>query len=171
MSCDSQRLYCTFIDPNQVFNIPGNNYTYENATAVCKAYGGDLADYSQMEDAYREGAEWCNYGWSKGQMAFFPTQKKTFDNLQKIKGHENDCGRPGINGGFMANPFVRYGVNCYGKKPKINEEEKILMETKEVDHVTVSPENAIMEQRVNYWKNQIPNILVSPFNPDRWSKI
>jgi hypothetical protein len=31
-------------------------------------------------------------------MALFPTQKETWDKLQKIKGHEHDCGRPGING-------------------------------------------------------------------------
>jgi hypothetical protein len=40
--------------------------------------------------------------------------------LQKIKGHEHDCGRPGVNGGYIANPLVKFGVNCYGNKRKIN---------------------------------------------------
>merc|ERR1711904_243505 len=83
----------------QVFNIPGNNYTYDDAKALCKAYGGKLATYSQIEDAYKSGAEWCNYGWSDNQMAFYPTQKSTWKKLQKIKGHKHDCGRPGVNGG------------------------------------------------------------------------
>ena len=47
----------------QVFNIPGNHYNYENAKAICRAYGSDLATYSQMEKAYKNGGEWCNYGF------------------------------------------------------------------------------------------------------------
>ena len=53
----------------QVFNIPGNYYDYENAKALCKAYGADLASYDQIEKAYNNGAEWCNYGWSANQQA------------------------------------------------------------------------------------------------------
>ena len=101
------------------FNIPGNDYSFEDAKALCKAYGAELATYSQIEDAYKNGAEWCNYGWSANQMAFYPTQKTTWDKLQKIKGHNHDCGRPGINGGYIQNPRVRFGVNCYGPKPTI----------------------------------------------------
>ena len=67
----------------QVFNIPGNYYNYENAKALCKAYGSSLASYDQIEEAYNSGAEWCNYGWSANQLALFPTQKKTYNNLQK----------------------------------------------------------------------------------------
>ena len=113
----------------QVFNIPGNYYNYDNAKAVCTAYGSKLATYQQIEDSYKNGGEWCNYGWSEGQNALFPTQQKTFDNLQGIKGHEHDCGRPGINGGYIANPQVKFGVNCYGNKPKINKQEEELMKT------------------------------------------
>ena len=55
-----------------------------------------------MEDAYEDGADWCSYGWSEDQMAFFPTQKEKWKKLQKIEGHKHDCGRPGINGGYIA---------------------------------------------------------------------
>ena len=51
-------------------------------------------------------------------MAYFPTQYDKWKKLQTIKGHENDCGRPGINGGFIDNPNVRFGINCFGYKPK-----------------------------------------------------
>jgi hypothetical protein len=81
----------------QVFHIPGNKFTFNNADALCQAYGAKLANYNEIEQAYKNGAEWCSYGWSEGQMAYFPTQKKTFDYLQGVEGHENDCGRPGIN--------------------------------------------------------------------------
>ena len=26
-------------------------------------------------EAYKKGAEWCNYGWTQGQLATYPTQK------------------------------------------------------------------------------------------------
>jgi hypothetical protein len=153
----------------QVFNIPGNNYVYPDAKALCTAYGAELANYQQIEQAYNKGGEWCNYGWSDGQMALFPTQQKTYDDLQQIPGHENDCGRPGVNGGFMANPALKFGVNCYGYKPKITDEEQELMEQVPVYPKTLN--DIAMEQRVDYWKERLPDILVSPFNHDKWSKI
>jgi hypothetical protein len=153
----------------QVFNIPENNYIYGDAQAVCKAYGTRLATYQEVEEAYNKGAEWCNYGWSEGQMALFPTQQKTFDKLQKIEGHENDCGRPGINGGFIDNPKLRYGVNCYGYKPRINKIEKELMETSTIYPKT--KEDIAMDERVEYWKERLSEILISPFNHEKWSKV
>ena len=153
----------------QVFNIPGNYYSYENAKAVCKAYDADLASYDQLEKAYNSGAEWCNYGWSDGQMALFPTQQKTFDDLQKIEGHENDCGRPGVNGGYMKNPALKFGVNCYGYKPKMTTEEEDLMATQPIYPKTAK--DIAMENRVNYWKDKLTEVLVSPFNHNTWSKL
>ena len=151
----------------QVFNIPGNYYNYTNAKALCQAYGANLATYQQVEDTYRNGGEWCNYGWSDGQMALFPTQQNTFDNLQKIKGHENDCGRPGVNGGYMINPKLRFGVNCYGNKPKITSEEEELM--KNTSPYPETAEDIAFQKRVDYWKNKASEILVSPFNYNTWS--
>jgi hypothetical protein len=153
----------------QVFNIPGNNYDYENSGALCKAYGGRLATYSEIENSYNSGAEWCNYGWSDGQMALFPTQQKTFDNLQKIAGHENDCGRTGINGGYMANPNLKFGVNCYGYKPKITAEEQQLMSS--TTPYPQTQKDIDFQNEIDYWKTQITNILVSPFNYKNWSRV
>ena len=153
----------------QVFNIPENDFVYPDAKAVCSAYGGRLATYSEVEDAYKNGGEWCNYGWSEGQMALFPTQKKTFDKLQKIEGHENDCGRPGINGGYISNPAVRFGVNCYGFRPRMTEKDKYLMENSSVYPKT--RKDLVMEKRVDYWKDKLSEVLVSPFNHNSWSKL
>jgi hypothetical protein len=153
----------------QVFNIPGNYYNYENAKALCTSYGAKLATYKQVEDSYESGGEWCNYGWSEGQNALFPTQQKTFDNLQKIKGHEHDCGRPGVNGGYIANPEVKFGVNCYGNKPKINEQEEELMKT--VSPYPQTKEDLAFQKRVDYWKGKIDEILVSPFNYNSWGEL
>jgi hypothetical protein len=153
----------------QVFNIPGNDYVYPDAKALCSAYGARLATYSEVEEAYRDGGEWCNYGWSDGQMALFPTQKKTFDELQKIEGHENDCGRPGVNGGYIENPRVRFGVNCYGYKPRMTSTEEELMATEPIYPKTAK--DIAMENRVNYWKDKLSEILVSPFNNNTWSRL
>jgi hypothetical protein len=153
----------------EVFNIPDNTYTYDDAKAVCAAYGADLATYDQIETAYKEGGEWCNYGWSDKQMALFPTQKATWDKLQKIKGHEHDCGRPGINGGFIDNKNIQFGVNCYGYKPLIT-----AAETDKMQHAPIYPQSMSdieHQKRVDYWKKRIPEILLSPFSRSSWSII
>lgn len=151
----------------QVYNIPGNYYDYENAKAICNAYGSELATYEQIEHAYKKGGEWCNYGWSADQMALFPTQQKTFDHLQTIPKHEHDCGRPGINGGYIANPNVKFGINCFGNKPKITEQEEQIMNVSTPYPQTA--EDLAFQQRVDYWKNNVDSILVSPFNYSSWN--
>ena len=156
-------------DAKQVFHVPNNLYNYRDAKAICKAYGAKLATYDQLENAYSGGAEWCSYGWSADQMAYFPTQKSTFKKLQNMKGRENDCGRPGINGGFIANPNVRFGANCYGYKPKINDIEQEIMATQSV--IPKTEKEIAFERRVDYWRNRLPDIIVSPFNENKWSRL
>lgn len=152
----------------EVYHIPGNNYTYEDSKVLCAAYGGRLANIKELQKAYEKGGEWCSYGWSDNQMALFPTQYKHWKHLQKIKGHENDCGRPGVNGGYIDNPNVRFGVNCYGHRPKITPLESEIMET--------SPEYPITRQqqkfneKVEKMKQKLEDILVSPFSPNSWSE-
>jgi hypothetical protein len=153
----------------QVFNIPGNYYTYDNAKALCTAYGAELASYDQIEKSYNKGAEWCNYGWSDNQLALFPTQKKTYDTLQTIPGHENDCGRTGVNGGYIANPNVKFGVNCYGYKPKITSDEEELMKTSSPYPET--PQDIAFQKKVDLMKTKLDEILVSPFNNNTWGEI
>ena len=151
----------------QVFHIPGNKYTFDNAKALCQAYGSRLATYSEVEDSYGNGGEWCSYGWSDKQLALFPTQKKTWNYLQTVTGHENDCGRAGINGGYIANPNVKFGANCYGYKPKITDTELDLMQTAPL--YPKSLKDIKQERLVEHWRRKIPEILVSPFNKNVWS--
>ena len=151
----------------EVYNIPSNNYTYDDSKAICQAYGGKLATYNQIENSYSKGAEWCNYGWSDGQMALFPTQQKTWDKLQSIEGHENDCGRPGVNGGKIDNPNARFGVNCYGFKPIITAAEQDNMKNAPI--YPVSMKDLELQKKLDYWKKRVPEILLSPFNKNSWS--
>ena len=154
---------------HQVFHIPENTYDYNSANALCKAYGGRLANISEIQSAYKDGAEWCGYGWSEGQMALYPTQEETWKDFQKIKGHEHDCGRPGINGGYIGNPNANFGVNCYGYKPKITKFEMKLMDKALLYPLT--PVEKELEKRVKDYRRKLPDILVSPFNYDNWSQI
>jgi hypothetical protein len=151
----------------EVYNIPDNRFTYEDAKAICMAYGGDLATYNQVEDTYNKGGEWCNYGWSDDQMALFPTQQKTWDKLQTIEGHENDCGRPGVNGGRIDNPQARFGVNCYGYKPIITGAEQNAMQNAQVYPTSMKDIN--LQKKLDYWKKRVPEFLLSPFNHKSWS--
>lgn len=153
----------------QVFHIPDNKYNYENAKAICNAYGGRLATVKEMQEAYAKGADWCGFGWSDGQMALYPTQYDKWANLQKIKGHEHDCGRPGINGGYISNPNVNFGINCYGYKPKITQQEADAM--KMAPQYPKTMREIEFDKRVDYWKGKLPEIEVSPFNHNNWSVI
>jgi hypothetical protein len=153
----------------EVFHIPGNTYGYEDAKAVCKALGSRLATYSEVESSYQNGAEWCSYGWSDGQMALFPTQKATYDKLQTIDDHQNDCGRPGVNGGYIKNENVQFGVNCYGLKPSINEKEMQLMTN--VSPYPLTKKEKRLNKKVEEYKKTLSSLIISPFNPKKWSAL
>jgi Extracellular link domain len=152
---------------DEVFNVSNNEYTFNDAAAVCKIYDAKLATYDQIEKAYQKGGEWCNYGWSDGQMAFFPTQKSTWDKLQKTPNHKNDCGRPGINGGYIANPYVKFGVNCYGKKPDPNKDDLVKLNAKQNTLYPKSAEEIEMEEKIKTWKN---NVRINSYNNKKWSQ-
>ena len=95
----------------EVFNIKENRYKYEDAEPLCNALGAELATYEQVKEAYERGADWCNYGWVKGQRAVYPTQPGTYEKMQKgPKEQRQACGKPGINGGYFDNPDLRFGV-------------------------------------------------------------
>jgi len=155
----------------EVFNIGNNKYTYEDAQSICKSYGARLATYDEIETAYNKGAEWCSYGWSEGQMAYFPTQKATWAELQKDEKRKNDCGRPGVNGGYMANPYLRFGVNCYGKKPDPSASDLAKMQIRKEKIAPKTKEDVELEMKVKFWKENADTLLnVSAFNSNKWSQ-
>jgi hypothetical protein len=155
--------------PNEVFNISNNLYTYDDAQAICSSYDAKLASYDQIEEAYNDGAEWCSYGWSDNQMIYFPTQKATWDKLQKTKNHKNDCGRPGVNGGYIANPYLKFGVNCYGKKPKANDNDLARMKANKDYVFPKTEEDLALEKKIKYWKDNADKLLkVNSFNTNKW---
>jgi len=156
---------------DEVFNISNNLYTYDDAQAICSAYDASLATYDQVEDSYNNGGEWCNYGWSSGQMALFPTQKNTWDSLQKTDKHKNDCGRPGVNGGVISNPYIKFGVNCYGKKPAPTDAELARMSENANPTYPPTIEAQVVNAKVKYWKDHAASMLnINSFNKKKWTE-
>ena len=156
---------------DEVYNISNNLYTYEDAKAVCKAMGSRLATYDEVEEAYNNGAEWSTYGWSEDQHAYFPTQKETWAKLQKVKGHEHDLGRPGVNGGYFSNQNVRFGVNCYGVKPPMTDAEKALMDSRKDQVYPKSKEDQALDAKVEFWKaNRDKMLVLNGYNTKAWSR-
>ena len=151
------------LEKKEVFHIGGNEFTYDEAAAVCAAYDADLATYDQVNDAYGGGAEWCEYGWTQGGMALYPTQQATWDALQK----ENDpakrtgCGRPGVNGGYF-DPQNKFGVNCYGVKPGSHGQKFPLP--------IPGTDTASFNRMVDKFKSMVHQFSVSAFNRDGWSE-
>ena len=154
----------------QVFHIPASVYDYDNAKALCQAYGAKLANIDQMEEAHKSGAEWCSYGWSDNQMILYPTQKSTWEELQKSTdpAKKNSCGRPGINGGYMDNASMKAGVNCYGPKPEMNPSSSKLMSSIQ-NYESGKMLDPLHEARVQQMKGKINDVIVAPFNKGAWS--
>ena len=152
----------------EVFNVSRNIYKYADAPAVCAALGADLATYEQVQDAYNAGADWCNYGWTKGQMALYPTQKSTWDKLQKgSPEYRNACGQVGVNGGYFDNPDLAFGVNCYGTKPPKSAMDELLE-----SQVALPPTPAEIEfdKKVQKFRDQMATMTVLPFSKGQWSE-
>jgi voltage-gated potassium channel Kch len=164
-------------DKKEVFNIAGNNFTYADAPAVCAVYGAELATYDQVEESYEEGGEWCNYGWSEDQMAFFPTQKDTWEKLQLNPTTSHKCGRPGVNGGYIPNPNITFGVNCYGVKPDPTKNDitsdikQTIGQNIDTLPIPLTPEELAFNQKLQYWKQNAADVLtINSFNEDKWSE-
>jgi hypothetical protein len=155
-------------DGKEVFTISNNQYTFNDAAAVCTAAGGELATYDQVKAAYERGADWCNYGWIKGQMAVFPTQKETWQSLQKGPSEfRNACGRPGINGGYFDNPDLRFGVTCYGAKPTRKPGDALLESQVALPQ---SAEEIEFQKSVQKFRDQLDTAAVLPFRKGTWSQ-
>lgn len=152
---------------NEVYNVSQNKFTYYDAEPLCKALGAELATYEQVKDAWGKGADWCNYGWVKGQMAVYPTQEETYDKLQAGSADQRRaCGTTGINGGFFDNPDMLYGVNCYGKKPSqsAHDEQQLMAQ----GNIPRTPEALDADEKVNTFKSEADSLFVKPFNNDKW---
>ena len=148
----------------QVYHVGENIYTFDDSEAVCKAFGAELATYEQLLDAYKSGADWCSVGWTKGQLALYPTQYKTWLKMQDNEPERrNACGEtPGIQGAYQDNKNLLFGVNCYGVKPAPRGHEKIRSKT-------MSDKERQLAQKIAEIRLKSDQITIAPRNEDKWS--
>ena len=155
----------------EVFNVSKNMYTYHDSDAVCKALNSRVATFDEVQKAYENGADWCNYGWTKGQLALYPTQKSTWKKLQKSpKKYRNECGQPGVNGGYFDNPYLKFGVNCYGYKPEIKESDRELLNYSPAPRL--SEEEKREKQKIRHYRGarERDELTILPFKKNCWNK-
>jgi len=154
----------------EVFNVSKNEFTYYDAEPLCRALGAELATYDQLKDAWSKGADWCNYGWVKGQTAVYPIQEETYKKIQSGPDDEkNSCGVTGLNGGFFDNPELKFGVNCYGIKPaQSNYDEEVLMRQGQIPR---SVPSLAVDRKVQEFKKDLGHLGLLPFNEDKWRAI
>jgi hypothetical protein len=154
----------------EVFNIDDNNYTYNDAQLLCKAFDSDLATEEQLIDAHRNGANWCNYGWSANKHALYPTQKSHYLKLQKGDANlRNSCGVPGVNGGVFKNTNLKFGVNCFGVKPKPDPSKIRYLSTNTISEPVLIDSDV---EKLNDLKKMISGgkIPIRPYQNSKWSK-
>jgi len=153
----------------EVYNISRNVYTYDDAAPLCKAMGAELATYEQLSIAQQNGADWCNYGWVKGQMAVFPTSEETWNKLQTgPQEYRHSCGKPGVNGGHFDNPELRFGVNCFGPRPEKKDSDELGMENGN-NNMPPTAEQIEYDKKVQKFRDQMANIAVLPWSREAWN--
>jgi len=106
-------------------------------------------------------------------MALFPTQQSTWDGLQKTKDKKNSCGRPGINGGYIDDPNIRFGINCFGKKPKPTARDlaQLSANADSIANVPKSQDDIILEKKIQFWKDNADKLIqVNSYNNKKWSE-
>ena len=144
----------------QVFHVKNNIFSLDDAPAVCKLYGADLATLEQLKEAQAKGADWCSGGWTKEGVVAYPIQQSTYDKLQ-----ENDpqnrgaCGLPGIN--MLRNdPNMLYGVNCWGVKRQPIGLEKVQQQILSDRDIQIQNKMTQLRQL---------DIGLAPWSSDKWS--
>ena len=92
------------------------------------------------------------------------TKPIPFNELKKIPNHEHDCGRPGVNGGYMKKKDLKFGVNCYGKKPFATDKDIDFMNKHTLIHVSDEKIKAEKDKKIS-------KFLVAPFNKEKWAEL
>ena len=152
----------------EVFNVSKNVYSYYDAAPLCKALGAELATYDEVKDAWQKGADWCNYGWVKGQMAVYPTQDSTYQELQQgPEDQRGACGKPGLNGGYFDNPEMKFGVTCTGKRPPQSSHDATSAASGATRPLTAS--GLEFEKKVQQFREESDSMGIMPFNNEKWS--
>ena len=160
---------------NEVFLIY-DKFNYLEAKELCKSYSGRLANESDLIKAYKNGANWCLWGWIDGEKIAYPVQEKFWSDIEQT--HKGYCGpTAGINKIENIDPFKRFSVTCYGIKPKKTENDNDLIEDiNEINKIdplvqaiqTCKKDKQIEEQK-KWLEKQKKSVSLLSFNKMKWS--
>lgn len=157
------------VETPEVFLVQDGIYAYDEAEPLCRAYGSRLATMGDLYDAWRKGADWCTYGWVKGNKAVYPTQKSSWAKLQESenKTTRTKCGLPGLNGGLIKDKSRRFGVHCYGVKPPTWK--NYLANTMASNNL--SAEEQEKNSMTSEFRRKLNRFTIAPFSKIRWSDV
>lgn len=146
----------------EVYLIDSSQFPYSEAEAVCKAFGGELATYEQLVEAYKQGANWCKYGWVKSEdpynpRAYYPIQMDYYLYIQNNPGcnKKGKCGLPGINGGQF-DKDAKFAVTCYGIKRQPTD-----VEIKKQSDLCGN--DMELDNKIRMYKTKLANVMFAPF--------
>ena len=151
-----------------------NKVNYLQAKELCKVYSGRLATKDDLEEAFKDGANWCTWGWLDGERIGYPVQETFWSFIEKK--HKGHCGpTAGINIIDNIDPLKVYSVTCYGKKPKKSKNdidlELVLNEVSVDDSLQAEIEKCKRSKEQAQQKKWIDkkNIRIVTFNESKWS--
>lgn len=171
----SKKTKGKYTDKKEVFLIY-NKYTYSEAKEICKLYSGRLATEADLEKAFNNGANWCNWGWLEGKKIAYPVQEKYWEQVEKV--HKGHCGpTAGINKLSNIEAGKKYSVNCYGIKPRKSKKDLMLdedlLKTKGRDKLEDRIKQCKLdkkEKEAKKWASeQKRDIRIVNFNKYKWS--
>jgi hypothetical protein len=100
----------------EVFLLNGT-YTKSQAAAACSLIGATVATQGQLTDAYNNGAQWSNPGWTTdGNDAYYPSASGVQTTVAGTLPNA-DSGQMAITNGTRAISTATTNVNCFGVKP------------------------------------------------------
>lgn len=166
-----------YTDKKEAFLIY-NKLNYSEAKEVCKLYSGRLATESDLDTAFQNGANWCNWGWIEGKKIAYPVQEKYWEDIEKV--HKGHCGpTAGINKIGNIDPLRKYSVTCYGIKPRKNKLAVDLDSTLPVKSKGDSLEEKIMKCKMSKKEKEEKKrakelkkkVRIVNFNKYKWSLV
>ena len=71
----------------------------------------------------------------------------------------------------MENPNIKFGVNCYGIKPKPDSDDLARLASKRHTIIPKTEEELELEKKVKYWKKNSDKLLqINSYNNYKWSE-
>jgi hypothetical protein len=166
-----------YTNKEEVFLIY-NKLNYSDARDICKSYGGRLATESDLETAFKNGANWCNWGWIEGQKIAYPVQEKYWEDIEKT--HKGHCGpTAGINKIGNIDTLKKYSVTCYGIKPSKNklamDLDSSLPKSSKDDSLEEKIKKCKMSKKKDEDKKKVEElkkkVRIVNFNKQKWSLV